>query len=103
MWFVNGFNYFTLSGNSMKNALIPKEMVGVQLFSRYWKNYNLTLLLILIPLIIGFITYILSKTAFKKKNKIAMKLKTISLKSICEYVFNGLMFSGYIVAVSLGI
>ena len=66
MWFVNGFSYFSLSKNYLKDTFSPLQAKGVFLYSRFTENYNFTLLLILLPYLLSLISYILSKTLYRK-------------------------------------
>lgn len=70
IWFVNGFNYFSLSSKShLKDIYTPLQVKGVSLFSRFTENYNITFALILIPYLISLICFILSKTAYKQDER----------------------------------
>ena len=66
LWLVNGYN--SVSPNDiLEDSLTPEQPKGVYLFSRFLENYNLTLLLVLIPLTVSLVAFALSKTALKNK------------------------------------
>jgi hypothetical protein len=108
MWFVNGFNYFyPLSSTHPKNYLLdpltPLPAKALKLFSVFTRNYNFTLLLIICPYLISIVCLILSKTIFKYDDKKKSNAIRWTKKCVCEIAFNGVMFSGYIIAVSFGL
>lgn len=108
MWFVNGFNYFyPLSSTHPKNYLLdpltPLPAKALKLFSVFTRNYNFTLLLVICPYLISVICLILSKTVFKSDEKKKLNAIRWAKKFACEIAFNGIMFSGYIIAVSFGL
>jgi len=63
LWLVNGYN--SLQNNPLSDPLIPNQVKGIQMFSQFVQNFNFTLALVFIPLLISLISFILSKTAFK--------------------------------------
>ena len=91
---VNGYNY--LNENHLEDQLTSDQIKGVYLFSRFASNFNFTIAIILIPLIVSLISFILSKTLFRN----SLKVEKIFKRSLGEYTLNGLLFSGYIIAVS---
>jgi uncharacterized membrane protein (Fun14 family) len=100
MWFVNGFNHFSLTKGHLMDPLTPLFVKGISLYSRFFENYNFTLLLIVAPFMVSLVCLILAKTVFRsnedRQNRLLKNAKNIS----CETAFNGVMFSGYIVGVS---
>lgn len=103
MWFVNGFSYFSLSKDHLKDAFSPLQVKGLCLYSRFTENYNFTLLLIILPNLASLVCFILAKTLYKSNEK--KQTRTIKLARVfaCESAFNGVMFSGYIIAVSFAL
>ena len=70
------------------------------MYSRLLENYNLTFILIALPLLISLIAFILEKTVLKSK---AETLQKIRMKAIGEYTFTGLLFSGYLLFTSFAL
>lgn len=66
IWFVNGFNYFSLTKNYLTDVNSPIQIKGIFLYSRFMENYNFTMLLILIPYLISLVCLILSVTLYSK-------------------------------------
>ena len=101
IWFVNGFNYFSMSKNYLLDSSTPIKVKGIYLFSYFFQNYNFTFLLIFVPLLLSLICLILSLKVFNlSKRKEIMKL---GKRFVYEFAFTGLMLSGYIVSVSLAL
>jgi hypothetical protein len=71
----------------------------VLLSSLFAENFNITSLLVFVPLLIALMSFILSKTVLKDNAKCEKVFK----KSVGEYTFNGLMFCGYVVGVSFAL
>jgi hypothetical protein len=67
IWFVNGFNYFSLFKGHLRDSDTPLEVKGINLYSRFLKNYNLTILLMLTPFLVGLICLIISMVIQKSK------------------------------------
>lgn len=65
MWFVNGFNHFSLTKGHLLDPLTPLYVKGVSLYSRFFENYNFTLLLIVLPFVVSAVCLILAKTVFR--------------------------------------
>ena len=102
-WLVNGFNLFSLSRKHLLDAFTPVPVKGVGLYSRFLENFNLTLLLIFIPYLLSLVCFILSRTVYRHKEDKRQFALVIARKSASEYAFAGLMFSGYIIAVSFSL
>lgn len=100
IWFVNGFSYFFLSKGHLLDPHTPLPVKGIFLYSRLLENYNITFLLIIIPYLVSLICLVLAKTAFKSQKKHSWQLIRVARICACETTFNGVMFSGYIVAVA---
>lgn len=66
IWFVNGFNFFSLSKGHLLDPHTPLSVKGIYLYSRFFENYNFTFLLIIVPYIVSIICFLLSNTVFKK-------------------------------------
>lgn len=95
--FANGYN--SLHHNHLQDQLTPIQPKGIQLFSRFTENFNFTLALVLIPVLVALVCFILSKTAFKNN----VKLNQLTKKLVGEYAFMGLMFGAYMIAVSFAL
>lgn len=95
--FINGYN--SLSNNHLADPLTPTSPKGIFMFSRFTENFNFTLAIILLPLLIALISFILSKTAFKNNQKVVL----VAQRSVGEYTLMGIMFSGYLTAVAFGL
>lgn len=65
LWLVNGYN--TINKNHLSDPLTPNQPKGIYLFSQFLHNFNFTLALILIPLLIALVAFILKKTAMKSR------------------------------------
>lgn len=94
---VNGYN--SLNSDPLKDQLTPISPKGIFLFSRFTENFNFTLAIIIIPLLVALIAFILSKTAMKQNQKVVQVAK----KAVGEYVLMGLLFGGYLIAVSFAL
>jgi hypothetical protein len=104
IWFVNGFNYFHLSPKAhLKDTYSPSPIKGLSLFSRFAENYNFTFLLILLPYLAALVCLILERTLYKQDEKKQKKLSKWAKRLVCETAFNGVMFCGYIIAVSFAL
>ena len=68
LWLVNGYNDISPK-EILQDSLTPEQPKGVYLFSLFLENYNLTLVLVLIPLTVALVAFILSKTVLKSKEK----------------------------------
>lgn len=73
---VNGYN--SLNHNHLADQLTPTNPKGIFLFSRFTENFNFTLAIILVPLLIALISFILSKTALKDNERV-VKIATKSV------------------------
>ena len=62
---VNGYNSLNQS-NYLEDPLTPTSPKGIFLYSRFTENFNFTLAIVLIPLLVGLVCFILSKTALKE-------------------------------------
>ncbi len=69
------------------------------MFSRFADNLNLTLIILLIPLLVALIAFILSKTIMKENEKTIKVAK----KAVGEYFLTVLLFFGYLTGVSFGL
>ena len=103
IWFVNGFNYFHLEKRYILDSSWPVEFKGIGLYARFIENYNFTVFIILFPHLFSLVFFILSKTLFKSNSYKASRMLALAKRCACEAVFNGIMFSGYIIAVSLSL
>lgn len=103
IWFVNGFNFFSLSRKHLLDKFTPTQIKGMLLYSRFVENYNFTFALTFVPYLIGLVLFILSRTYHRHNNGKKQRMVKMAKKSVCEYAFNGVMFSGYIVSVSLAL
>lgn len=104
IWFVNGFNYFSLSPKAhLRDIHSPLQVKGVSLYSRFTENYNFTFLLICVPYLASLVSFILSKTGFREDQKKQSRAIKLAKVFACESAFNGIMFSGYIIAVSFAL
>jgi hypothetical protein len=74
IWFVNGFNYFSLFKGHLRDSDTPLEVKGINLYSRFLENYNLTILLILTPFLVGLICLIISMAIQKSKKSTSHNL-----------------------------
>jgi hypothetical protein len=101
MWFVNGFSYYSLTKDHLIDPHTPNKIKSLRFYSRFMENYNLTFLLILIPYFASFVCYIISKICFKNNLRLKNRINKTSKRLACYYAFNGVMFSAYIVVVSL--
>lgn len=93
---VNGYNSVSAQ-DIMEDSLVPDQPRGIFLYARFLENYNITSVLIFIPLLVGLVVMILSKTALKSK---AETLEKVWKRAVGEYAFTGVLFSGYIVFTS---
>ena len=62
---VNGYNSLNQS-NYLEDPLTPTSPKGIFLYSRFTENFNFTLAIVLIPLLVALVCFILSKTALKE-------------------------------------
>ena len=92
---INGFNSLELS-NILDDTITPPQPKGLYLYSQFAENYNITSLLILLPLLSGIVILILSKTLCKEKPI----LEKVWKRLVGEYTFCGLMLSAYIISCS---
>lgn len=92
--FVSGYN--SLGTNPLLDRFTPTQARGIFLFTRFTENFNFTTLIILIPLLVSLISLVLWKTLLKNN----LKFKKVFKRSLGQYTLNGLLFSGYLVAVS---
>jgi hypothetical protein len=70
---VNGYN--SLNNDHLKDQLTPTAPKGIFLFSRFTENFNFTLAIVLVPLLVALISFILSKTALKENEKVVQVAK----------------------------
>ena len=95
--------------NSTTSTCLPKpdvnsplQVKGVSLYSHFTENYNFTFLLILLPYLAALVCLILERTLYKQDEK-QKKLSKWAKRLVCETAFNGVMFCGYIIAVSFAL
>jgi hypothetical protein len=69
------------------------------MFSYFTNNFNFTSAIIIAPLLVALIAFVLSKTAMKDNPNVL----TVAQRAVGEYTFMGLMFSGYIIAISFAL
>lgn len=68
MQFINGFNfYFNEDPNVLDSH--PVQLNAIGLFCQYWKNFNMSFLLLLIAPIVALVALILAKTVHKVSEK----------------------------------
>lgn len=96
--FINGYNSLSLS-NNIEDQNLPSQPKGIFLFSQFFENYNITIILIFIPLLSGLVAFILSKTLLKDNKKVEYVWRRL----VGEYTLTGLMISAYIVSCSSGL
>lgn len=99
--FVNGFNYFSLSKQYLLDQDTPASVKGLKLSSLFIQNYNFTILFLFCTYLISLITLILSKTKYKSRN--STNLFILAKKCTCQIGLIFLLFSGYIIGVSLAL
>ncbi len=95
--FVNGYN--SLNNNHLEDQLSPNQPKGIFLFSRFAENFNFTAAIVVVPLLVALVAFVLSKTAFKNNEKV----ERVFQRALGEYTLNGLLFSGYIIAVAFSL
>lgn len=95
---INGYNSL-FSASIADDHYVPYQPKGILMFSQFGYNFNITIVLVLLPLLSGLIVLLLYKVAFKEK-KI---LKTIYRGLIGEYTLMGLMLIAYVVWCSTAI
>ena len=95
---INGYNSL-FSASIADDPYVPYQPKGILMFSQFGYNFNITIVLVLLPLLSGLIVLLLYKVAFKDK-KI---LKTIYRGLIGEYTLMGLMLIAYVVWCSTAI
>jgi hypothetical protein len=95
--FINGYN--KLGNNYLDDPLTPIPPKGIFMFSRFADNLNLTLIILLIPLLVALIAFILSKTIMKENERVIKVAK----KAVGEYFLTVLLFCGYLTGVSFGL
>ena len=83
IWFVNGINYYQFVGNILKDPYITNEMKGISLYSRFFENYNLTMILLTIPYILGLLFFIAAKVNFNKDYRLKLRLEDWAKRSCC--------------------
>lgn len=60
IWFVNGFSYFNMDKTIIYGQTLPGQILSLHLYPLFFQNYNLTAVLIFLPLIISLILLVLS-------------------------------------------
>lgn len=95
---VNGYNSLNKS-NYLQDPMTPISPKGIFLFSRFTENFNFTLAVVAIPLLVALVSFILSKTALKENEKVL----TVAKRAVGEYTLMGLLLGGYMIAVSSGL
>lgn len=60
----NGFNKFAII-DAYSLSEVPQQLKGLGLDHQFMNNFNISLLFVSIPLLIGLTTFVLSKTIFK--------------------------------------
>lgn len=96
LWLVNGVNYFYFTKEYLKDVHSPVQAKSMFMSSQFIKNYNLTMIIILTPIAIGLSYMILSLLRSKSSLRLGKKI-------ICEYGFDGIMFSLYIISFSFSL
>jgi hypothetical protein len=76
----------------------PYEVRGAPMYSQFVKNYNLVIVLILLPLLIGLIAKLLVRFSLIDKSNILARNKKYL---IGEYTFMGAAFGANCIFVSL--
>ncbi len=79
--FTNGFNYFHFNKTYLADPHAPIQVKGIYLFSRFLENYNLNIILIIVPWLLSCIFLCLAKTAFKSNE--SWRNKLIRAAKIC--------------------
>jgi hypothetical protein len=69
----NGFNKID-DNDPFMDFNSSMSVKGMEMFSRFLENYNIASFTIILPLLVGFIMFILSKTALKNKAETLQKM-----------------------------
>lgn len=113
MWLVNGYNSLSQESH-LPNQELPHQPKGIFLYSDFLLNYNLTVLIIVIPLMVALVSFIYFYLKYKKRvhgipednldaasqrnNEIqSAKVEKFWQRSLGEYTFTGVMFSEYFI------
>lgn len=78
--FVNGYNYHYLSKGHLFDQLAPVQVKGMYMYSYFLQNYNLTVILVLLPLLMSLICLVLQKTFYKNDKPKKLKVKKVGRK-----------------------
>lgn len=98
----SGYNKNLLNNqNYIDDINTPTKIKGIMQYSQYVLNANLSLILILIPLILALVFFIASKLCIKEERK--KHCAILSSKFIHEYTFTCLLFLSYLIAFSFSI
>lgn len=95
----NGYNKNLIdNSNYIDDINTPIKIKGIMQYSQYVLNTNLSLVLIIVPLILALIFFIASKVFKKEERKKYCAI--LSSKFLHEYTFTCLMFLSYLIAFS---
>jgi hypothetical protein len=93
--------YNRLSSYNPNQRLDP-EFIAVEFNESFLQNYNLTFLMVVLPLVAALIFKVLSRVFSSNKER-AERMERYFQLSIGEFAFYGFMFSGYLVFLSFTI
>ena len=68
LWLVDGFNSLTQK-NCLEDELSPEQSKGINLFSQFLENYNFTMALVFVPMLVALIALILLKIPAVRRDK----------------------------------
>lgn len=95
----NGYNKNLIDNkNYIDDINTPIKIKGIMQYSQYVLNTNLSLVLILIPLILALIFFVASRVSKKEERKKYCAI--LSSKFLHEYTFTCLMSLSYLIAFS---
>ena len=98
----SSFSYLSYSCGYNVNLMKSSVNIGsrfklLNLTEPFMNNYNVNIVLVVLPLILSLILYLVNKFRYNLENKTLTKYSDL-MKG--EYCFNGLMFSGYTITLS---
>ena len=96
---INGYNSLSKSENYLQDTLTPTAPKGIFLYSRFTENFNFTLAIVVVPLLVALVSFILSKTALKDNEKVV----NVAKKAVGEYTLMGILLGAYMIAVCSGL
>jgi hypothetical protein len=88
-----------LSIRSFDDVLANPKLKGAHLYSQFICNFNVGVLLILLPIVIGLIALLISRIVTDEEK--SKRYREVSYSFLGSLVFSGLMFGG--VAVGFGL